>query len=135
MKRLLVTESSIGLGLAVWLAAAFLLPFQLGASGAGFGALIAYAVLAGLLFSAGDMLSGLTHWRGAGDLLLQSLMRAVGLGVPAALLFAVGQLAAPAAEQLEDDVCAMGGFAEMPDGGEGSSDMMLDGNADCQPAA
>lgn len=134
MKRLIVTEASVGLGLAAWLAAALILPFQLGASGAGVGALIAYAVVAGVLFTAGDMASGLTFWRGTGDVMVQAFLRAVGLVAPAALLFAIGHTVAPAAEELEDDVCAMGGFAEMPDGGEGSTDGLLDGHADCAPA-
>lgn len=135
MKRLIIADASIGLGLAVWLVAALVLPFQLGTSGADALALVAYVLVAGLLFTAGDVVSGMTFPGGAGDMVGQALLRALGLAVPAALLFAAGQLAAPQAEELEDDVCAMGGFAEMPDGGEGSADMVLDGNADCAPAA
>lgn len=135
MKRLIIADASLGLGLTVWLVAALFLPFQLGSSGAGAPALAAYVLVAGLLFTAGDVLSGTTFPGGAGDMVGQALLRALGLAVPAALLFAVGQMVAPQAEELEDDVCAMGGFAEMPDGGEGSSDMVLDGNADCAPAA
>jgi hypothetical protein len=134
MKRLIITDASISLGLGVWLAAALLLPFHLGASGVGYAALLGYTLLAGLLLSLGDRLAGNSFTLGPGDFVATALMRGLGLAIPAALLFALGQIAAPAAEDWEDEVCALGGYAEMPDGGDSSSDRMIDGTADCMPA-
>lgn len=134
MKRLILTDASISLGLGVWLAAALLLPFHLGSSGVGFPALLGYTLFAGLLLALGDRLSGNSFSLGAGDFVATGLMRGLGLAIPAAGLFALGQIAAPAAEGWEDEVCALGGYAEMPDGGDSSTDRIIDGTADCMPA-
>lgn len=135
MRRQIISEASVHCGLAVWLAAALLLPFHLGAAGAGLRGLAAYLLLAGLLISVGDVLAGTGLWRGTRDFVSSALMRSLGLAVPAAAIFLVAQALAPAAEALEDEVCALGGYAEAPDGAGVSADRVIDGNADCAPEA
>lgn len=133
MKDRITSDSSVSLGLAVWLAAVSLLPFLLGTSGAPLQSLAGFVLAAGLLLSIGEAAGGTGFWRGKADFAAQSALRCLGVALPAVLFFSLGSLLAPAAEDLEDDVCALGGYAEVPDGGEGSADGVIDGSADCLP--
>ena len=134
MKRLLISELGLNLGLAVWYMAAFLLPFHLGSTGASWFGFMAFLPVAGLLFAVGDHYDGLSFSRRLSELPGLAVMRTLGLALPATALFAAGQLLAPAAETLEDDVCALGCMSEMDEGADEAPDLGISAEAECVPA-
>lgn len=131
--RFIPGEAAIGLGLVVWLVAATIFPFHLGAGGAPWTSLLIYVALAGGLFAAGDALLNLSFLRNLQELPAQGLMRACALTLPAAAMFMIGATMAPTAERMEDDVCRIGGFSPIDDQTSGP-DWDFDADADCVPA-
>ncbi|MGC1270958.1 MAG: hypothetical protein WA842_10225 [Croceibacterium sp.] len=134
MKRLLINDLTLNLGLMVWYMAAFLLPFHLGSAGTPWLWLLAYVPVAGLLFAVGDHYAGLSFSRRLGELPGLAVMRTLGLALPAAALFAMGQLLAPEAARMEGQVCALGGMAEMDEGTDEAPDLGISADAECVPS-
>lgn len=132
MRSYIHGEVAISVGLMVWLVAATVFPFHMGAGGAPWWALGLYVVLAGGLFAAGDAALGLSYLRGLHDISGVGMMKAISLGLPAAAMFALGSLMAPAAERLEDDVCRLGGLTSL-DSAMPGPDWDFDADADCIP--
>jgi len=126
-------EAAIGLGLVVWLVAATILPFHLGAGGAPWTSLLVYIGIAGGLFAAGDAALHLSFLRNLQDLPAQGLMRACAIAIPAAAMFALGSLVAPTAERMEDNVCRIGGLEPL-DAQTSGPDWDFDADADCVPS-
>lgn len=133
MRGYIPGEAAIGLGLMVWLVAATIFPFHMGAGGAPWWGLGFYILIAGGLFATGDALLGVADMPALSDISGMGLMKAISLAFPAAAMFALGSLMAPAAERLEDDVCRLGGFATL-DSSLGVPEWDFDADADCVPA-
>lgn len=133
MRSYIPGEAAISVGLMVWLVAATVFPFHMGAGGAPWWALALYVMVAGGLFAAGDALLGLSYLRNLHDISGMGVMRAIGLAFPAAAMFGLGSFMAPATESLEDNVCRLGGFVAM-DSSPHTPEWDLDADADCIPA-
>ena len=132
MKDRILSEPSFALGLAVWFAAATLFPWQLGVAGASLAAFVAYLVIAGTLLAVADALHNAAFYRRVSDVALQGLFWTIGLAVPAAVLFALGQSAAPAAETFEDGLCALAGMDNPADHTEPALEEALEPDEECE---
>lgn len=132
MKDRILTEPSFALGAAVWLVAATLFPWQLGLAGASVGGFVVYLAIAGTLLAVADALLNPAFYRRWGDVALQGVFWAIGLAVPAAVLFALGTSAAPAAGEFTDDLCVMAGLANPADHTEGPLEEALEPTEACE---
>jgi len=132
MKDRILTDPSFAPGLAVWAAAATLFPWHLGLAGASWAGLALYLGVAGALLAVADALLNSAFYHRWGDIALQGLFWAIGLSVPAAILFAVGSSAAPAAEELQDGLCMMAGLDNPADHNEGAIEEALEPSEQCE---
>lgn len=132
MKDRLLKEPAFAPGMAVWLAAATVFPWQLGLAGASAFGFLFYLFIAGLLLAVADALLNSALYYRLSDVLLQGVFWMIGLAVPGTLLFAVGGSFAPAAERFQDDLCVMAGLANPADHSEGALEEVLEPTEDCE---
>lgn len=132
MKDRILTEPAFALGLLVWLVAATVFPWRLGLAGASVAGFAAYLAIAGTLLAVADVLLNPAFYRRWDDIALQGLFWTIGLSVPAAVLFALGTSAAPAAAEFEDDLCVMAGLDHPADHTEHPIEEALEPNEACE---
>jgi hypothetical protein len=132
MKDRILHEPAFALGVAVWLVAATVFPWQLGLVGASLTGFAAYLAIAGGLLAVADALLNPAFYQRLGDVALQGLFWTIGLSVPAAVLFALGNSAAPAAERFEDNLCIMAGLANPADHTESAIEEALEPSESCE---
>lgn len=135
MQRWIFREPALCLGIPVYLFAAFLFPLHLGWSGASFLALAGYIGLAGVLFTAADVLTQRGFYRRWQEVCAQTVLTLLTVAVPALLAFAVGQLFDHSEEQMEDELCAMSGYAGGSDTFAEEIDDSIDMTPDCVTGA
>lgn len=132
MRDRIFAEPAFALGAAVWLVAATLFPWRLGLAGASIAGFVAYLAIAGGLLAVADAVLNPAFYRRWDDVALQGVFWAIGLSVPAAILFALGTSAAPTAEKFEDDLCAMAGLANPADHTEDPIEEALEPTEACE---
>lgn len=135
MKDRILHEPAFALGALVWLVAATVFPWQLGLAGASIAGFVAYLAIAGGLLAIADALLNPAFYRRWDDVALQGLFWTIGLSVPAAILFALGNSAAPAADRFEDDLCLMAGLANPTDHTEDPIEEALEPTESCEIGA
>ena len=132
MTKHIVHDPPFALGVAVWIAAATLLPFQLGVASGTLPALALYLVVAGTLLAVADAVLNPALYHRWSDVALQSVFWMISLTVPAALLFALGTRSAPAAEGFEDDLCQLAGLAHLEGHPEDALEEALEPTEECE---
>lgn len=131
MQRWMFREPALCLGLPVYLCAGFLFPLHLGWSGAAFAVLAGYLAFACALFTAADVATQRGFYRGWQDVCAQSLLTLLTISLPAVLLFSLGQVFDRSEERMEDQLCAMEGYAGGSDGLVEEADDSVDPTPDC----
>jgi hypothetical protein len=132
MKDRILHEPAFALGALVWLVAATVFPWRLGLAGTSIGGFATYLAIAGGLLAVADALLNPVFYRRWDDIALQGLFWTLGLSVPAAILFALGNSAAPAAERFEDSLCIMAGLANPADYTESPIEEALEPTEACE---
>lgn len=130
LKHWVLREPSLAFGLPVYLVAAFVLPLHLGWTGASWLAFAGYLGLVTVLFSLADAALRPAYYRRRLSVLPQSLFSFPSLAIPAVLAFALGTIAGPVDEAMDEDICASQGAAEV-DSATAESDDTFDVTADC----
>ena len=132
MTNRILRDPAFGLGLAVWVVAATLLPFQLGLTGATLLGLVAYLAVAGALLATADAVLNPAFYRDWSDVGLQSVFWMISLSLPAGLLFALGAASAPANDTFGDDLCRMAGLSHLEGHPEDALEEALEPTEDCE---
>jgi hypothetical protein len=88
----------------------FLFPLNLGWGGASYLALGGYLLVAGVLFTAADVMTQRGFYRHWHDVCAQSVLTLLTISLPAVLLFSIGQMFDRSEERMEDELCAMSGY-------------------------
>jgi hypothetical protein len=132
MKDRILREPAFALGMLVWLVAATVFPWQLGLARASIANFAIYLLIAGALLAVADALLNPSFYRRWGDIALQGVFWTIGLSVPAGLLFALGNSAAPAAERFGNSLCLMAGLANPADHTEGPIEEALEPTESCE---
>lgn len=132
MKDRILNEPSFAMGMVVWVVAATLFPLQLGLAGASILGFVAYLAIAGVLLAVADALLNASLYRRWSDIALQGLFWMIGLSVPAAALFALGNSVAPAADEFHDQLCIVAGLDNPADHNEAPLEEALEPDEDCE---
>ncbi len=132
MKDRILHEPTFAMGALVWLIAATVFPWRLGLAGASIGGFVSYLAIAGALLAVADALFNPAFYRRWDDIALQGVFWTIGLSVPAAILFALGNSAAPVAERFEDSLCIMAGLDNPADHTEGPIEEALEPSEACE---
>ena len=129
MQRLIFREPALCLGFPVYLSATIIFPLHLGWSGASYVALAAYLAVAGVLFSAVLTQAGPSRrWR---EVCAQAVLTLLTISLPALLVFTIGQAFGRSEERMDDEVCAMSGYAGESDTATAEADDAIDVTPDC----
>ena len=131
MQGWIFREPALCLGIPVYLFAALLFPLHLGWSGASFLALAGYLAIAGALFTGADVLTQRGFYRRWQEVCAQSVLTLLTLSLPAVLVFSIGQMFDRSEEGMEDELCAMSGYAGGSDAPEVEADDAIDVTPDC----
>ncbi len=131
MQRWMFKEPALCLGFPVYLCAGFLFPLHLGWSGATYAALAGYLGLAVALFTAADVMMERGLYRRWQEICAQSVLTMLTIALPAVLLFAAGQAFDRSEEGMEDELCAMSGYAGGSDALAEEADDSVDPTPDC----
>ena len=131
MQRWMFREPALCLGLPVYLCAGFLFPLNLGWGGASYLTLAGYLAVAGALFTAGDVATQRGFYRRWPEICAQSVLTLLTISLPAVLLFTVGQAFDRSEEGMEDELCAMSGYAGGSDSAAEEIDDSVDPTPDC----
>lgn len=134
MKNRILSDPELTMGAIVWIAAATLLPLQLGVSNAPPLALVVYLIVAGSLLAVADAVLNPASYYRLGDVGLQSVFWTISLSFPAVLLFTLGSIVAPGAVSYSDDLCRMAGLAHLESGPEGALEEALEPSEACETA-
>lgn len=132
MKDRILSEPSFAMGMTVWVVAATLFPWQLGLAGASLIGFVAYLAIAGVLLAVADALLNAALYHRWTDVLFQGLFWMIGLSVPAAVLFTLGNSVAPAAIEFQDDLCVMTGLDNPADHSEAPLEEALEPSEACE---
>jgi hypothetical protein len=127
----MLREPALCLGIPVYAFAALLFPLHLGWSGASLLVMAGYLVVAGGLFTLADVLTHRGFYRRWQEIVAQALLSLLTVAVPALLAFAVGQAFDRSEENLEDELCAISGYAGGSDSAAAEADDSLDVTPDC----
>ena len=131
MQRWMFREPALCLGFPVYLCAGFLFPLHLGWSGTSYALLAAYLALACALFTAADVMTQRGFYRRWPEIGAQSLLSLATISLPAVLLFSIGQTFDRSEERMEDQLCAMSGYAGGSDALAEEADDSVDPTPDC----
>jgi hypothetical protein len=131
MQSWIFREPALCLGFPVYLFAAFLFPLHLGWSGASYLALAGYLGVAGALFIAADVVMQRGFYRRWQEVCAQTVLSLLTMSLPAMLAFAIGQEFDQSEEAMEDELCAMSGYAGGSDAPEMEADDAIDMTPDC----
>lgn len=131
MQGWIFREPALCLGIPVYLFAALVFPLHLGWSGASYLALAGYLGVTGALFTAADVLTHRGFYRRWQEIVAQAVLSLLTIALPALLAFAVGQAFDRSEEGLEDELCAMSGYASGSDSAEAEADDAIDVTPDC----
>lgn len=131
MQSWIFREPALCLGFPVYLFAAFLFPLHLGWSGASYLALVGYLGVAGVLFTTADVLMQRGFYREWQEVCAQTVLTLLTISLPAVLFFSLGQVFDRSEEQMEDELCAMSGYAGGSDAAEVEADDAIDMTPDC----
>ena len=132
MTKHIVHDPPFALGVAVWIAAATLLPFQLGVASGTLPALALYLVVAGTLLAVADAVLNPALYHRWSDVALQSVFWMISLSLPALLLFALAAASAPANETFEDGMCRIAGLSHLEGHPEDALEEALEPTEDCE---
>ncbi|HEY6814880.1 MAG TPA: hypothetical protein VI168_05005 [Croceibacterium sp.] len=135
MQRRILSEPALCLGLPVYLCAAFLFPLHLGWNSTSYLTLAGYLAVAGALFTAVDVATQrgfYRHWQEVGA---QAVLTLLTISLPAVLVFSIGQAFDRSEEVMEDELCAMSGYAGGSDTPEAEADDAVDVTPDCVVAS
>lgn len=132
MTKRIVHDPPFALGVAVWIAAATLLPFQLGVASGTLPALALYLVVAGTLLAVADAVLNPALYHRWSDVALQSVFWMISLSLPALLLFALAAASAPANETFEDGMCRIAGLSHLEGHPEDALEEALEPTEDCE---
>ena len=135
MQRWMFREPSLCLGFPVYLCAGFAFPLHLGWSGASYLVLAGYLALSGVLFTAADVATQRRFYRRWQEICAQSVLTLLTLSLPALLVFSIGQAFDRSEEDMEDELCAMSGYASGSDALVEEADDSVDPTPDCVEAA
>jgi hypothetical protein len=128
-------EPALCLGFPVYLCAGFLFPLNLGWGGASYLALGGYLLVAGVLFTAADVMTQRGFYRHWHDVCAQSVLTLLTISLPAVLLFSIGQMFDRSEERMEDELCAMNGYPGGSDAPDAEVDDAVDPTPDCAARA
>lgn|SRR6478609_5261716 len=131
MQRWMFREPALCLGLPVYLCAGFLFPLNLGWNGASYLTLAGYLALAVALFTTADVFTQRGFYRRWPEICAQSVLTLLTISLPALLLFSVGQAFDRSEERMEDELCAMSGYAGGSDAAAEEADDSVDPTPDC----
>ncbi len=135
MQRWMFREPALCLGFPVYLCAGFLFPLHLGWSGTSYLMLMLYIAVAGALFTAADVVNQRGFYRRWQEIGAQSLLTVLTVALPALLLFSIGQAFDRSEEGMEDELCAMEGYAGGSDALVEEADDSVDVTPDCVASA
>jgi hypothetical protein len=130
LQRWLFREPALSFGVPVFVCAAVLFPLHLGWTGTPPGPFLGYLAVAAIVFSLADAWTQSDFYDRWEAVLLQSCLCGCGLAIPAALAFAIGSVAGPVDEALDEEVCASQGAFEA-DTPAAEVDDTFDVTADC----
>jgi hypothetical protein len=131
MQRWMFREPALCLGFPVYLCAGFVFPLHLGWNGASYPTLAGYLALACVLFTAADVTMQRRFYRRWREIGAQSVLTLLTISLPALLLFSVGQVFDRSEEGMEDQLCAMSGYASGSDTLDEEADDSIDPTPDC----
>lgn len=134
MKNRILSDPELTMGAIVWIAAATLLPLQLGMANATPLALAVYLLIAGTLLAVADAVLNPASYYRFGDVGLQSVFWTISLAVPGVLLFALGTFLTPASHSFTDDLCRMAGLAHFEGALEGALEEAFEPSEECETA-
>jgi hypothetical protein len=128
-------EPALCLGFPVYICAGFLFPLHLGWSGASYVTLAGYLALACVLFTAADVMTQRGFYRRWPEICAQSILTLLTISLPAVLVFSIGQTFDRSEERMEDELCAMSGYAGGSDSLAEEADDSVDPTPDCVAGA
>jgi len=135
MQRWMFREPALCLGFPVYLCAGFLFPLHLGWGGASYLAFAGYLALAVALFTTADVLTQRGFYRRWREVFAQAVLTLLTISVPAVLVFVIGQAFDRSEERMEDELCAMSGYAGGSDAIVEEADDSVDPTPDCVAGA
>jgi len=131
MQRWMFREPALCLGFPVYICAGLLFPLHLGWSGTSYLALGGYLTVAVALFTGADVIAHRGFYRRWQEVCAQSALTLLTISLPAMLAFSIGQAFDRSEEDMEDELCAMSGYAGGSDALAEEADDSIDVTPDC----